>query len=36
VADNGNGPIVVRLSGQTEVDNWLRGPLMTLASSTNS
>ena len=32
VAGQRNGPIVVRLSGQAEVDAWVRGPLRMLAA----
>lgn len=33
VADQADGPIVVRLRGQSEVHAWLRGPLAALAAS---
>jgi adenylate kinase family enzyme len=36
VADNSDRPIVVRLSGQTEVDEWLLGPLSALTSQTSN
>lgn len=34
VADSADGPFVVRLSGQAEVDTWMRGPLSALAATT--
>jgi hypothetical protein len=32
VAADADGPIVVRLSGQHEVDEWIRGPVTALAA----